>query len=132
MLTQYAKAIAAIIAAALAVIGAAITDGTITPVEAVTIAIAILTAVVVYLVPNFDAGAQAYAKGVAAFLGAGLAALATVLASTTGWATVTLSDWITVALAALGGIGVVVVPNLKPTSAPSITSSSTTSDVSRT
>jgi len=67
----------------------------------------------VYLVPNLDTGPRAYAKGVVAFIGAGLGALVIVLSNAGGWADVTLSDWITIALAALGGIGVVVVPNLQ-------------------
>ena len=113
MLAQYAKAIVAIIAAALAVLGAAVTDGIITPIEAVNIAIALFTAVGVYLVPNLDTGPRAYAKGIVAFVGAGLGALVIVLGNAGGWGDVTLSAWITVALAALGGVGVVVVPNLQ-------------------
>lgn len=113
MLAQYAKAVVAIIAAALATLGAAVTDGTVTPAEAVTVAIALFTTIGVYLVPNLDTGPRAYAKGVVAFVGAGLGALALALGAAGGWADVTLSDWITVALAALGGIGVVVVPNLE-------------------
>lgn len=113
MLAQYAKAIVAIIVAALAVLGAAVTDGIITPIEAVDIAIALFTAVGVYLVPNLDTRPRAYAKGIVAFVGAGLGALVIILSNAGGWADVSLSDWITVALAALGGIGVVVVPNLQ-------------------
>lgn len=113
MLAQYAKAIAAIIAAALAVLVTAVTDNLITPLEAVTVAVQIGAAIGVYLVPNLPAGWRRYAKGVVAFAGAGLAALLVVLTGANAWADVTLSDWITVVLAALGGIGVVVVPNLQ-------------------
>lgn len=61
--TQYSKSIVSIVAATLAVLGAAVTDGLITPVDAVSIAIAVVTAVAVYLVPNLDTGAPTYAKG---------------------------------------------------------------------
>jgi len=115
MLAQYAKAIVAIIGAALAVLVTAVNDGVLTPLEMVTVTIAVLTSVGVYLVPNLSSGAQRYAKGAVAFLGAGLAALALVLTGALGWADVSLSDWLTVILAALGGVGVVVVPNAAPT-----------------
>lgn len=59
MLAQYAEAIVAIIAAALAVLGAAVTDGIITPVEAVNIAIALFTAVGVYLAARYQGGSRA-------------------------------------------------------------------------
>jgi len=111
MLAQYAKAIASIIAAALAVLVTAVTDGVLTPLETGTLAIAVVTAIGVYLIPNLDAGVQQYAKGVVAFVGAGLAALVVILSGVLGWADVSLSDWLTVILAALGGVGVVVVPN---------------------
>lgn len=111
MLAQYAKAIASIIAAALAVLVTAVTDGVLTPLETATLAVAVVTAIGVYLIPNLDAGAQRYAKGITAFTGAGLAALVVILSGALGWADVSLSDWLTVILAALGGVGVVVVPN---------------------
>ncbi|MCV2396185.1 hypothetical protein OEB99_17885 [Actinotalea sp. M2MS4P-6] len=111
MLTTYTNAIVAIIASALAVLGAATTDGIVTPVEAINIAIAVVTAAEVYLVPNLDTGIRAYAKGIVAFTGAGLGALVVIRADVNGWAAVSLSDWITVALAALGAIGVGALPN---------------------
>ena len=104
--TTYTKAIVAIAAAALVVLGAALTDNEVTTVELVNIAIAIVTAIGVYLVPNLDDGPRRYAKAIVAFLGAALAALLTVL--TDG---VTASEWITVVLAALGAIGVTILPN---------------------
>ena len=56
MLAEYAKAIAAIIAAALAVLVTAVTDNVITPLEAVTIAVQVGAAIGVYLVPNLPTG----------------------------------------------------------------------------
>lgn len=106
MLTRYTKAVVAIVAAVLVVLGAALTDDTVSQLELVQIAIALVTAVSVYLVPNLDAGTRRYAKGGVAFLGAGLAALVTVLSDG-----VTYSEWVTVALAAIGAVGVVILPN---------------------
>ena len=113
-MTLYAKAILAIITAALAALAAALTDGALSSAEAVTIGIAIVTAVGVYLVPNLDAGPARYAKAFVAAAGAGLAALATLLAEGLGLSQVTLSDWITVLLAILGAVGVGIVPNVSP------------------
>ena len=113
MLAQYAKAVVAIIAAALAVLVTAVTDNVITPLEAVAVAVQVGAAIGVYMVPNLPEGWRRYAKGIVAFTGAGLAALLVILTDANNWAGVTLSDWFTVVLAALGGIGVVVVPNLE-------------------
>ncbi|MGH3673655.1 MAG: hypothetical protein ACRDSH_24000 [Pseudonocardiaceae bacterium] len=49
---SYAKAIVAVAAAAAVALQAALTDGSITPQEWVTIATAVLSALGVYLVPN--------------------------------------------------------------------------------
>lgn len=106
MLTRYTKAIVSILAAALVVIGAALTDNVVSQLELVNIAIATLTAVGVFLIPNLDEGPRRYAKAAVAFLGAALTALVTVLSDG-----VTPSEWIVVALAALGAIGVTVLPN---------------------
>ena len=108
--SRYTKAVVAIVAAVLVVLGAAITDDVVTTLEAVNVAIAFVTAVGVYLVPNLPSGPGAYLKAVVAFLGAGGAALVTVLGSG-GLADVHPSAWVTVFLAALGGVGVYVLPN---------------------
>lgn len=108
--SRYTKAVVAIIAAVLVVFGAAITDDVVTTLEAVNIAVALVTAIGVYLVPNLPAGPGAYLKAIVAFLGAGGAALVTVLGSG-GLADVHPSAWVTVFLAALGGVGVYVLPN---------------------
>jgi hypothetical protein len=105
-ITRYTKAIVSILAAALVVLGAALTDNDVSTLELTNIGIAVVTAIGVYLVPNLPTGARRYAKGVVAFVGAGLAAVVTVLAEG-----VTPSEWILVILAALGAIGVVVLPN---------------------
>lgn len=105
-LAGYTKAIVAIIAAVLVVLGAALTDQAVTQIELVQIGIAFVTAVGVYLVPNLTAGPARYAKSAVGFAGAGLAVLVTVLADG-----VTYSEWITVVLAGLGAVGVTVLPN---------------------
>lgn len=108
MISQYSKSIASIIAAALAVVVTTNTgDGLSTP-ELINIAIAIVTAVGVYAVPNVAEGFRAYAKGAVAFAGAALVAVASAITDSV----VTGSEWATIALAALAAIGVVVVPNV--------------------
>lgn len=106
ILTPYAKAILAIVAAAFAVLTVALTDNVVTPTEATNVGIAVVTATGVYLVPNLQAGPARYLKLAVALLGAALAALVAVL--TDG---VTASEWLTVILAALAAIGIGIVPN---------------------
>lgn len=105
-ISTYAKAIVYIITAGLVVLGAALTDDVVSTSEWLNIGIAGVTAVGVYLVPNLGTGVQHYAKGIVAFVGAALAALASFLSDG-----VTSAEWVLVALAALGAIGVVIVPN---------------------
>jgi peptidoglycan/LPS O-acetylase OafA/YrhL len=105
-LTRYTKAVVSIVAAVLVALVAALTDDVVTVVEFVTVGIAGVTAVTVYLVPNLPTGPARYAKGITAFVGAGLSALVLIVADG-----VSLSEWLTVAVAALGGVGIVVLPN---------------------
>jgi hypothetical protein len=56
-------------------------------------------------------GIQEYAKGWVAIATAVLVALTTVLGSEGTFGDLTIADWITVLLAALGAAGVVLVPN---------------------
>ncbi|WP_066041881.1 hypothetical protein [Herbiconiux solani] len=106
MLTTYAKSILTIIASAVTILIAALSDNVVTVPELVNVAIAIVTAVGVYLVPNLDDGLARYFKFIVAILGAALTALASVL--TDG---VTGAEWLQIFLAALAAIGVAVVPN---------------------
>lgn len=103
----YSKAILAIVAAAVTALLAATTDGVVTISELVNVGVAIVTALGVYLIPNLPGQITGYAKAIAAFAGAGLVALVSVL----GDGAVTPDEWLQVALAALAGVGVTVVPN---------------------
>ncbi|WP_022886349.1 hypothetical protein [Glaciibacter superstes] len=107
----YAKAIGQIIAAAVIILVAALSDGVISPVEFVNIIIALFTAAGVYLVPNLDTGIRAYAKAIVSVIGAALAALVLILSPGIGFGQVALADWLTVALAALAALGIGIVPN---------------------
>ena len=108
-LSRYTKAVVSILAAALVALVSALTDDVVTQVELVLVCIAIVTAVTVYLVPNLPTGPARYAKAITGFTGAGLSALVLIVADG-----VTLSEWLTVAVAALGGIGIAVLPNTGP------------------
>jgi hypothetical protein len=123
----YAKSIVSILAAALAILATALTDGVVTSAEYVNIGIATLTAVGVFLVPNLPDKARGYTKSIVAFGGAALAALITILGASYGFLDVTASDWITVLLAGLGAIGVAIIPNAP---APVATTAITTVNVS--
>lgn len=106
MLTTYSKSILMIIASAVTVLVAALSDNVVTVPELVNVAIAIVTAVGVYLVPNLDSGLARYFKFIVALIGAALVSLSSVL--TDG---VTSAEWLQILLAALAAIGVVIVPN---------------------
>lgn len=107
MISQYSKAIASIIAAALAIVVTTNTADGVSTAEVINITIAIVTAIGVYAVPNVAEGFRANAKGAVAFAGAALVAVASAITD----GVVTGSEWATVALAALAAVGVVVVPN---------------------
>src|SRR5207237_8954979 len=74
-MASYAKFWLAVLATVVSAIVAALTDGTITPVEWVMIAIAGVNAVAVVVVPNLPDGIAAYTKSVVAVLMAVLTAL---------------------------------------------------------
>jgi hypothetical protein len=105
-INRYAKTILAIIAAGLGILTAALSDDVVTPAELVNVAIAVVTAVGVYLVPNTPATAARTLKTIVAAGGAALTALSSAL--TDG---VTTGEWLQIALAALAAVGVYVVPN---------------------
>lgn len=101
---MYAKAWVAIVAAILISVQVAVGgDGLVEADEWVQVAIAAVSAVGVYLVPLTSR--YKWTKTVVAVLLAALQSLATVLLG--GWET---NDWITVALAGIGALGVLVAP----------------------
>lgn len=107
----YAKSIVMVIAAGLGILTAALTDNVVTPLEFVNIAIAIVAAGGVYLVPNLPLGVAKYAKTLVALIGAALTALVLIIGDATSFAEVTPSNWLAVALAGLAAIGLYIVPN---------------------
>lgn len=108
---QYTKAIVMILAAGVGILTAALSDNVVTPVEFVNVAIAILTAVGVYLVPNLPAGPGKVGKFIVALGGAAFTALAVIVANVTGFGDVTTSDWLAVLLAGLAAVGLYIIPN---------------------
>jgi len=106
----YAKAIVAILTAAVAVLVTALSDDIVTLVEVLGIFVAVVTAVGVYLVPNLSSGAGRYAKLAVAVVGAGLQAA--VPLATDG--AITNSGWLLILLAVLGAVSVGIVPNRQP------------------
>lgn len=109
---SYAKSIVMVIAAGIGILTAALSDGVVSPVEYVTIAISILTAIGAYLIPNMSSGVGAYAKTLVAFGGAAAAALANIVAHAASFSEVSQSDWLNVLLAGLAAVGLFIVPNV--------------------
>jgi hypothetical protein len=101
----YAKAFAAVIAAALVAVSAVITDG-ISTTEWITVAIAAVGAAAVFAAPNVP-GAK-YTKSILAVLTAVLAFVATTVADGLGAA-----DLVQIGILALGALGIYAVPNLE-------------------
>jgi hypothetical protein len=106
--SRYAKAIVAIVAAVVGVLVAALSDDVVTTYELVGIAIALVTAIGVYGVPNLPTGAGRYGKLFVAIVGTALQALAPLILE----GQVTTAGWLMVLLAALGAVGVGIVPNV--------------------
>lgn len=104
---HYSKAIVAVLTAALSFLVTAVTDNVVSVDERFGLALAIVTAVSVYLVPNFTGGVARYAKMIVAFVGTGLQALIPLLDG----GGITPSAWLLVLVAALGAISVGIVPN---------------------
>lgn len=104
-MATYAKFFAAVVATVLAAISAALFgDNTISNPEWVNIAIAGVGACAVFAAPNVPGAA--YTKTVLAVLTAVLTVLASVILGG-----VTTTEWIQIALAGLGALGVYSVPN---------------------
>jgi len=108
--SKYAKAIVAIVTAVLTVFATALIDGNVDTLELANIGVAFLTAFGVYAVPNFQQHVGAWLKLVVAFAGTALQALIPFLVE----GTVTPAQWLLVAIAALGALGVGIVPNVTP------------------
>lgn len=108
---HYTKAIVAIIAAGLGILVTAVSDNVISPLDLVNIGVALVTAFGVYAIPNFPEGPARLAKTGVALLGAAGQALVPILSAVNGWAEVTYSDYISVALAALAAVGIYALPN---------------------
>lgn len=107
--SKYSKAIASLIAAVLGVLVTALADNLIDTNELVNIAIFLLTSIGVYLIPNLPAKTGNALKFWIALLGAGLQALASYMSDG-----VTTSEWLLIAIAVLGVLGVGIVPNTNP------------------
>ena len=105
--SHYSKAIVAILTAAVVAVIAALTDDIVTAVEVTQIAVAIVAAIGVYLIPNLPSGVGRYAKALVAMGGAGLQALVTVLMA----GTLTTQGILVVLLAVLGSVSVGIIPN---------------------
>jgi len=107
-MSQYAKFLAAIVATILSAVFAALYgDNEITNTEWVNIAIAGVGAAAVFAAPNVP-GAR-YTKSVLAVLAAVLAVLASAILGG-----ITDTEWIQIALAGLGALGVYAIPNRSP------------------
>lgn len=103
ILAKYGKSIAAVVAAALIALSSAFTDGHVDAAEGVTIAIATVTAIAVWLAPNLPQSPGI--KTALAMVLSGLNAAAMLLVD--GWST---ADTINVVIAALGVLGVLGAP----------------------
>lgn len=104
-MSAFAKAIAAIVMAVLVSLQT-VASGPFTVQAGCTVAVAALTAVGVYLVPNLT-GTYEWVKTAVAFLLAGAQAAVQVA----GAGTITVQGWITIAIAALGVVAVHAVRN---------------------
>jgi hypothetical protein len=103
----YAKFLAAVLATVASAVAAAVTDGHVTSVELVNIAIAGLGAIGVVIVPNLPEGIAAYSKAIVA----ALMAIATALVGFLVAGPVTTSEIVQLIVIALAAVGVFVVPN---------------------
>lgn len=105
---HYAKAFVAVATAVLAVLVTAATDNVVSTSEVLGIAVAFLTAVGVYFVPNLSGSVGRYAKAIVAVLGTAVQAAVPLVDG--GWTT---TSWLLVVLAALGALTVGIAPNAK-------------------
>lgn len=106
---HYAKSITYVILAAVTFLVTATTDNAVSGEELVNLAVVVLGAVAVYLVPNFPDGVAKYWK---TGITAATAALVAVLSFWTDG--ISATEWMQIGIAALAAIGVYIVPNEKP------------------
>lgn len=101
-----AKAMGILLATVLSAILAALTgDQSISPTEWVNVVIGAVGVVAVYVVPNVTGSTAAYAKGIVAALSAVLVLLQSLISDG-----VSGTEWIQLAMAALGALGVIALP----------------------
>jgi hypothetical protein len=105
--SKYAKAIVAIATAAVGTLVVAFTDNAVTPAEVLQVALAVVTAIGVYLVPNLPGSVLKWGKLMVATVGAGLQVAVTAI-SETGF---TPTTWLLIVLAVLGAVSVGIIPN---------------------
>lgn len=105
-LSQYAKAAAQVLVTVGAAIAAVYTGGGITTTEWVNVAIIGVGALAVFAGPNVPGAA--YTKAILSALSAGLVVLSSAI---TGG--ISVPEWIQVAIAAAGAVGVYALPNTK-------------------
>jgi hypothetical protein len=110
----YAKALVAVLMAALVSFQSLATDG-VSVQDWASIAVAVLTAVGVFLIPNVPASLS-WAKTVVAMLLAGAQAAVQVTAE----GGITGQGWLTIAIAAIGVVSVYAVPNRAAVARPAV------------
>lgn len=103
---NYAKAIVYVALAAVTFLVTALADNSISTDELVNLAVIVVGAVGVYLVPNFPAKFAQYAKTGVTLL---TAALVTTLSFLSDG--ISTTEWLQIGIAALAAIGVYIVPN---------------------
>jgi chromate transport protein ChrA len=103
-MSNYAKMFAAVVATVLSALVAVMSDGSISNVEWINVGIAAVTAAAVFAAPNVPFAN--YTKSVLAVLMAVLTFFTTAISNG-----VTTSEWLQVAVIALGALGVYAVPN---------------------
>jgi hypothetical protein len=106
---KYLKFLAALAATALMVLASSLTDSHISTAEWVQVAVSVTAAAGVWITANVPT--LAWAKTAVAAVLAGLNLVATFVVSG-GFSAITTAEWINVALAVLGALGVYAIPNL--------------------
>lgn len=109
MITTYAKSIVYIALTAVMFLVTALSDDALSVEELLNLAVAVVGAIVVYLVPNFPSTVGRYAKTIATAVTAGI--LLAISFLTDG---ISLVEWMQIGIAALAAVGVYIVPNTKP------------------
>lgn len=112
--SRYAKAIVAILTAALGALYAGLNDDVLTLAEGLGVAVFVANVVGVTLVPLFPAGIGRWSKMLVAIAGMGLQAAVPMIVD----GTIPASGWMLILIATLGAISVGIVPNQVPTLAP--------------